>query len=110
MQAIPYKSPCQIKKRASELGVKRDRYHITEERPLYWWTVTYADLQAVAQFTESEQERELLWGEINAIAERTHRGELGVLWFMPLDMVSFVRELSGTVVNDERSSNPSIFS
>jgi hypothetical protein len=99
MQAIPYKTPGQIKKRAMELGIKRDRYNITEQQRFYY-TVSYADLQAAAEYTESVAERDMLWEEINAMADSTRRGQLGVMWFMPLDIVSFSHALAVTSVNE----------
>jgi hypothetical protein len=95
MQAIPTKTPGQIKKKASELGVKRDRYHIIDTQRFYW-TVAYADLQTAVAFTETLAERTLLWREINNMAESTRRGQLTPSWFLPIDMISFIRELCVT--------------
>ncbi len=95
MQAMPTKTPGQIKKRASELGIKRDRWHI-DEKERFYWTVAYADLQAAAAFTETVKERSYLWREINTMAESTKRGQLTPSWFLPVDMISFVRDLCVT--------------
>ena len=88
MQAIPNKTPGQIKNRAYQKGVKRDFYHIPREERFHW-TVSYTDLEAAAAFTESEEERSLLWEEINTMAEQTKRGEVTANWFLPIDIVSF---------------------
>jgi hypothetical protein len=95
MQAIPTKTPGQIKKRAGELRIRRPRWHIDETERFYW-TVCYADLQAAAAFTETVKERSFLWAEINRMAERTKRGQLTPSWFLPVDMISFVRDLCAT--------------
>src|SRR5262249_37522803 len=95
MQAIPTKTPGQIKKRAGELGIRRFRWHIDETERFYW-TVCYADLQPAAAFTETVKERSFLWREINTMAERTKRGQLTPSWFLPVDMISFVRDLCVT--------------
>lgn len=100
MRAMPTKTPGQIKKRASELGVKRDRWHIDDQERFYW-TVAYADLQAAVAYTETIAERSLLWREINNMAESTKRGQLTPSWFLPVDMISFVRDLYVTGVVDE---------
>src|SRR6266852_38838 len=59
MQVLPYKTPGQIKKRAWELGVKRDYWHI-EDTERFYWTVSYKDLQIAAQYTDSAKERAFL--------------------------------------------------
>jgi DNA invertase Pin-like site-specific DNA recombinase len=110
MQAIPNKSPAQIKKRASELHVRRQ---IGLERT-FWWTVTYADLEAAAQFTSGEEQQAMLWNEINAMAENTKRrslmtentqkGKLTASWFLPVDLISFSRALD--VTNSNESGKP----
>ena len=100
MRAMPTKTPGQIKKRASELGVKRDRWQINDQERFYW-TVAYVDLQAAVAFTETLEERSLLWREINNMAANTHRGQLTPSWFLPVDMISFVRDLYVTDVVDE---------
>jgi hypothetical protein len=89
MQGIPNKSPAQIKKRAGELAVRRK---VGIERN-FWWTVTYKDLEAAAQFTSNAEEQAFLWQEINTMAENTQRGQLSASWFLPLDMVSFSHAL-----------------
>lgn len=100
LQAIPYKTPGQIKRRASQLGIKRNRYQI-EEQERFYWTVAYVDLQAAAGFTEMIEERSLLWREINNMAANTRRGELTALWFLPIDMISFSHALCVTDVIEE---------
>ena len=97
MQGIPNKSPAQIKKRASQLSVRRQ---IGIERT-FWWTVTYADLETAAQFTSDAEQQAFLWQEINTMAENTKRGSLAALWFLPVDLVSFSHNLC--VTNKEES-------
>ncbi len=99
MQALPYKTTGQIKKRASELGVKRDYWHIDQTERFYW-TVCFADLQAVAQFAGTTRERDFLYKEINRMAQETKRGQLTALWFLPLDMISFSHALCVTGENE----------
>ena len=66
------------KRRASQLGIKRDRYHILDDKPdgkvRFYWSVCFEDLKAAAAFTETLEEREYLWGEINKLAASTRRG------------------------------------
>ncbi len=100
LQAIPHKTPGQIKKRARELGVKRDRWHI-EEQQRFYWTVCFADLQAVTQFAGTPQERDFLYNEINRMAQETKRGSLTAVWFLPLDVVSFTHDLCVTNGNED---------
>jgi len=100
MLAIPNKTPGQIGKRARELGVRRDYRHIQNEESFYR-TVAYQDLQIAASFTETIAERELLWREINNMAANTRRGQLTVSWFLPVDMISFARDLCKTGVDEE---------
>src|SRR6266568_5039979 len=103
LQAIPNKTPGQIKKRARELGVKRDRWHI-EEQQRFYWTVCFADLQAVTQFAGTPQERDFLYNEVNRMAQQTKRGSLTAVWFLPLDVVSFTHALCVTNENEDRLS------
>lgn len=105
MRAMPTKTPGQIKKRASELGIKRDYWHIHDQERFYW-TVAYADLQAAVAFTETLAERSFLWREINNMAASTKRGQLTPSWFMPVDMISFVRDLCVTNEIEEGLSKP----
>jgi|GEM_PF-2330201 len=108
MKALPYKTPGMIKRRSSQLGIKRDRYHILEDQvetmERFYWTVCYADLQVAAAFTQTLEERSYLWGEINKMAENTKRGQLTASWFLPVDAVSFERALCVTDVNNDRAS------
>jgi hypothetical protein len=107
LQAIPNKTAAQIKKRAWQLGVKRDYWHI-EETERFYWTVSYKDLQIAAQYTDSAKERAFLWHEINTLAEHTRRGQLTASWFMPVDAVSFVYALSVTGENEGGQSKTSV--
>lgn len=93
MQAIPHKTPNQMRDKACALGVQRDYRHM-EKGGKFHWTVTYLDLQQAAAFTENIKEREFLWREINAMAERTRKGDVSAMWFMPIDMISFAKALS----------------
>ena len=103
LQAIPTKSRGQIKMRASQLGVRRPRWGVIELEPLYWWTVTYSDLSAAAAFTETLEERVMLWREINRMAESTKRGQLTATWFLPVDVVSFPYALEVTSEHANRA-------
>ncbi len=95
MQAIPNKTAGHIKKRASQLGVKRDYWHITEGKRFHW-NVCYNDLVAVSEFAESEEERAFLWREVNRMAEETKQGDLTAIWFLPIDAISFSQALCVT--------------
>jgi hypothetical protein len=95
LKAMPTKTPGQIKNRASKLGVRRPRWSVIESERFYW-TVAYADLEAAAKFTETLEERVMLWREINRMAESTKRGQLTATWFLPVDVVSFPHALDVT--------------
>ena len=99
MQALPYKTPGQIKKAAWERGIKRDYRHIDQTERFYW-TVCDADLQAVAHYAGTTKERDYLYREINRMASETKRGSLTALWFLPLDMISFSHALCVTSENE----------
>jgi hypothetical protein len=101
MQAIPNKTPGQMKNRAYQLGIKRDYWHIQNDGERFYWTVSYTDLQAVAQFAQSTEEQSFLWSQINAMAKNTKRRELTPLWFLPIDMVSFSQSLCVTDILEE---------
>ena len=96
MQAIPNKTPGQIKKRASELEIRRDYVITNSQHTRYHWTVRYKDLEEVSKFTSSEEEKAFLWGEINTMARASQRGKLSVSWFLPIDMISFANCLEDT--------------
>lgn len=95
LQAIPDKTAAQIKKRASQLEVKRYYWHIDQTNRFHW-TICYTDLQAAATFTSTTEEQAFLWQEINTMAQNTQRGQLAASWFLPVDMVSFVHALDVT--------------
>jgi hypothetical protein len=69
-------------------------------------TVSYKDMQAAAQFTQSQEEQAFLWRQINAMAERTKRGEITPMWFPPIDVISFSQSLCVTDVIDEGLTEP----
>ena len=100
MDAIPHKTPGQIGLKARELKVRRDYRHIHNEVSFYR-TVAYQDLMIAAAFTETMAEKSLLWREINNMASNTRRGQLSVSWFLPVDMISFSRELCTTGAVEE---------
>ncbi len=98
MQRIPNKTPGQIRKKARELKVAWRKIGIERH---FWWTITYTDLEVAAQFTTTQEQKELLWQEINRMAENTRRGKLTESWFLPIDMLSFSHVLEDTAVNDD---------
>ncbi|MGH2495796.1 MAG: hypothetical protein ACRDIV_13945 [Ktedonobacteraceae bacterium] len=93
MQAIPHKTPNQMRDKACTLRVQRD-YRRMEKGGKFHWTVTYLDLQQAAAFTETVKEREFLWAQLNEMAKSTKKGDVSVLWFLPIDMISFAKALS----------------
>jgi hypothetical protein len=96
-----------MKKRASQLGVKRDYWHIDQSERFYW-TVCYNDLAALEAYTRAAEEREYLWRAVNTMAETTRRGQLSVLWFIPVDMISFSQSLCVTAVIEGALSRTSV--
>ena len=105
MQALTYKSPGMIKNRAYRIGVTR-KYMREDER--FSWTMMYADLAAAANYAPTEQHKQLLWSEINAMSQEAKKGKetnFSALWLFPVDMVSFVRELNVTDVIEEGLSD-----
>lgn len=99
MQAIPNKTPNQMRDKACAFGVQRDYRHM-EKGGKFHWTVTYLDLQSAAAYTEQVNEREFLWGEINEMAKSTKKGDVSALWFLPIDMISFAKAFSVSNVLD----------
>jgi hypothetical protein len=97
MQALPNKTPGQMKKRAWELGIRRDYRHI-DQTGRFTWTVCYKDLLALEAFVTNAEEREYVQREVNTLAENTKRGQLSALWFIPVDMLAFSRLVSVTDV------------
>jgi len=95
LRAMPGKTPGQMKKRANQLGVKRDYWHIDQSERFYW-TVCYKDLAVLEAYTSSEEERHYLWGAVNRMAENTKRGQISALWFIPVDVISFSQSLRDT--------------
>jgi hypothetical protein len=90
-----------IKCRAYRIGVTR-KYMREEGR--FSWTMMYADLQAAAKFATTEERKQLLWAEINAMSIEAKKGKetnITALWLFPVDMVSFVRGLNVTDVIEE---------
>ncbi len=107
MAGIPNKTPGMIKNRAWHLGVRRQRNIGEEER--FFWTVMYADLQAVEAFTQTDKERRLLWEQINTLAKHTNKknGNISPLWFFPVDMVSFAKQICVTdIIQEGLSGSP----
>jgi len=102
MQGIPNKTPGMMKNRAYHLGVQRQRNKRGEER--YGLTVMYADLQAAATYAKNEEQKQLLWSEINILSQQAKKGKdtnITALWLFPVDMVSFVRDLNVTDIITE---------
>ena len=95
LRAMPGKTPGQMKKRANQLGVKRDYWHIDQSERFHW-TVCYKDLAALEAYTGDAEERDYLWRAVNTLAENTRRGQISALWFIPVDMISFSQYLSVT--------------
>ena len=100
MHAIPNKTPSQMKDKACELGIKRAFYDLPRGGKFHM-TVAQIDLQAAAAFTECVKEQDFLWREINAMAERTRKGDVSAMWFLPIDMISFAQSLCVTDVLEE---------
>jgi hypothetical protein len=92
---MPGKTPGQMKKRANQLGIKRDYWHIDQTERFYW-TVCYKDLAALEAYTGDAEERDYLWRAVDRMAETTRRGQISALWFIPVDMISFSQYLSVT--------------
>lgn len=95
LRAMPGKTPGQMKKRANQLGIKRDYWHIDQSERFYW-TVCYKDLAALEAYTSDAEERDYLWRAVNQMAAHTKRGQISALWFIPVDMISFSRSLRVT--------------
>jgi hypothetical protein len=105
MQAIPNKTRGQMKDRAYQLGIKRDYWHIQNYGERFYWTVSYIDLQAIAQFVQNTEEQAFLWSQINIMAKNTKRREITPLWFFPVDMVSFSQSRCVTDILEEGLSD-----
>jgi hypothetical protein len=99
MHAIPNKTSSQIKDKAWELGIRRDFHHLPRGGRFHL-TIAQIDLQAAAAFTECVKEQDFLWREINAMAERTRKGDISAMWFLPIDAISFAQSFSVTDVLD----------
>ena len=95
LRAMPGKTPGQMKKRANQLGAKRDYWHIDQSERFHW-TVCYKDLAALEAYTGDTEERDYLWRAVNRMAESTRRGQISALWFIPVDMISFSQSLRVT--------------
>jgi len=70
----------------------------------YSWTVMYADLQAAAQYAKTEEQRVLLWEQVNDMSLLAKKGKetnITALWFFPVDVVSFMQSLNVTDVITE---------
>jgi hypothetical protein len=90
MEALPYKTPGMIKNRAYPLGVTR-KYMREDGR--FSWTVMYADLAAAASFAKTEEQKQLLWEQVNDMSLLAKKGKETnsvSLWFFPVDVVSFI--------------------
>jgi hypothetical protein len=107
LKAIPNKTAWQIKKRAWQLGVKRDYRHI-DQTGRFHGNVCYNDLQAVAQFAGDEEEKLWLWGEVNRMSEETRQGALAAIWFLPIDALSFSQSLCVTGATEGGQSRISV--
>lgn len=94
MEAFPAKSFGRIRNRASFLKLPR---RPRSERQFHE-TITWQDLA-----TALPDEREVLWDEINRLAECTRKNQIGALWFLPIDEVSFLRR-NLTEVESEQPS------
>ena len=113
MHAIPNKTPSQMRDKACELGIRRAFYDLSRGERFHM-TVAQIDLQAAAAFTECVKEQEFLWREINAMAERTRKGDVSAMWFLPIDAISFAQSLcvidvleTGVSGKPPRAPNPS---
>ncbi len=98
MRMIPKFSWCQIKDRAKYLKVPRETRQRAND---YYHTVSFADLEAGANFTETPEEEEYMYTLINDLAAHTQKGEITAYWPLPIDIISFVSAVKRT--DDERN-------
>jgi len=95
MKAFPRFSWYRIYDRAKLHGIRRNR-SMTSAGPRranpYHRTMTYKDLEAVANLTDKPDEKERLQEIANELARRTLSGGLSAHWLLPLDDISYVSD------------------
>ncbi len=94
MKALPKRGWNRVLKRAQVLKLKRDRYAAPlfngpHSVLLYHRTMSYEDLEAVAQLVEGEEEKERVLRITNELAKQTLRGNLSAHWWLPLENVGY---------------------
>jgi hypothetical protein len=66
---------------------------------MYHRTVSYGDLEAVAQLVQTEEEKNRIRQIANELAKETMRGNLAAYWWLPLDSISYTG-LDAALEND----------
>jgi hypothetical protein len=94
MQALPRRAWNRIIERAQDLQLRRrlsTAVNFSGPHPVnvYHRTVSYSDLEAVARFIQTDEEKNRIWQITNELAKKTLRGSLTAYWWLPLDSVSF---------------------
>jgi hypothetical protein len=90
MHALPRRAWQSIREHASGLGLRRVNYatDATGVNP-YHATMSYDDLESVANLVTDPQQRERAREVANSLARMTARGGLSAHWWLPLDLISY---------------------
>jgi hypothetical protein len=92
MKALPRRAWNRILDRAQDLMVRRKldtsvNHHGPHAANVYHRTMSYNDLEAVALFVHTEEEKNRAQKMLNELAKETLRGNLTAHWWLPLDCV-----------------------
>jgi hypothetical protein len=90
MRALPRRVWQSIREHASGLGLRRVNYatDATGVNP-YHATMSYDDLEAVANLVTDPQQQERVREVANSLARKTAPGGLSAHWWLPLDLISY---------------------
>ena len=100
MRALPRRAWQSIREHASALDLRRVSFatNAAGMNP-YHATMSYDDLEAVANLVTDPEQQERAREVANSLAKRTARGGLSAHWWLPLDLISY----AGTTASSEGS-------
>lgn len=102
MQALPSRAWNRILERAQVLGLRRRISHAGPRQfNVYHRTMTYRDLEAAAALVHDPEHQDRLRYVANDLARRTMRGGLSAHWWLPLDAISYGRNIQAPSTLDE---------
>jgi hypothetical protein len=109
MRALPRRAWQSIREHASGLDLRRVNFatNAAGMNP-YHSTMSYDDLEAVANLVTVPEQQERAREVANNLAKKTARGGLSAHWWLPLDLISYAGAPAGAPASGESADLASI--